>query len=590
MLSQIPLLSSTTPVSGKSTNADAAATDLPRLNSKSRDLSTRDTFASVFASNALRTSNGTSDAKAQPPLPDGDVPPDPQTAKNAEQNDVADSLAEQPKGAATKPDTALGADEPPKEHNNSVAQGKATPPTSPQDIADGIPAKPAAAGAQTSGEIDPWQVAAVQTGRPSTASTAAGTEVHPPESNARHGSEILTSSAQDQRTASAESDPLVLRPRFPNVPEPKQTQSESSRSDPAHAFQSKLIARFDHRPAETIKNVSLPAGITGVPPVASNAEAVAQTGSGEKGTGALSLPNTQPKLVADVHTAPATAVPAGKTIVEQPLQTNGSWAGTRVAADSQPTQTATTTPPDTPVQTAKTALSTASVGAETRVGAYLPTAGKQAGSDETRRVLHRSEPQLTVMTNQAFANTKQVVPLTPWAGIAATLPDPGMPKDLIAIDPITGEPRLSPFAATTATATPQHLNRAELPPHIARQLAEVVQQQPNRPVEITLKSQELGAVRLSVQQAESGIIVSLTAERPETLDLMRRHIDQLGQDFQAMGYTNIAFSFEGSDPGSSDDTDQSASANAPEQDTQSTVPAATIHLASDTGSGVDLRL
>ena len=37
--------------------------------------------------------------------------------------------------------------------------------------------------------------------------------------------------------------------------------------------------------------------------------------------------------------------------------------------------------------------------------------------------------------------------------------------------------------------------------------------------------------------------LTLTAERPETLDLMRRHIDQLAQDFRDLGYRNLAFSF-----------------------------------------------
>ena len=37
--------------------------------------------------------------------------------------------------------------------------------------------------------------------------------------------------------------------------------------------------------------------------------------------------------------------------------------------------------------------------------------------------------------------------------------------------------------------------------------------------------------------------MSVTAERQETLDLMRRHIDQLAQEFKALGYGSINFDF-----------------------------------------------
>lgn len=182
----------------------------------------------------------------------------------------------------------------------------------------------------------------------------------------------------------------------------------------------------------------------------------------------------------------------------------------------------------------------------------------------------------------------RIAPVIPWHPITVTAPEDSFAKDLLALDPISGEPRLSatPTQAATATAHP----RAELPSHVARQLAEALQHNPNRPVEITLKPQELGAVRLSVHQAETGIIVSLTAERPETLDLMRRHIDQLGQEFKAMGYADIAFSFAGSDAGTDGDPDGSSAPASDALDDPPDVPATQIHLASDTTGGVDIRL
>ncbi|MFC6582188.1 flagellar hook-length control protein FliK [Sulfitobacter aestuariivivens] len=48
---------------------------------------------------------------------------------------------------------------------------------------------------------------------------------------------------------------------------------------------------------------------------------------------------------------------------------------------------------------------------------------------------------------------------------------------------------------------------------------------------------------MALQMADTGIVVTLLTERPETLDLMRRHIDQLGQEFRALGYEDVTFSF-----------------------------------------------
>jgi hypothetical protein len=205
-----------------------------------------------------------------------------------------------------------------------------------------------------------------------------------------------------------------------------------------------------------------------------------------------------------------------------------------------------------------------------------------------RRMTARSETIVLHPAPPPIVAPKTVAPLVQWKATAHTSFDQPTPKDPLAIDPIAGEPRLASLTATTTAAN--HLQRPDLPAQVARQLAEAIQQTPNRPVEITLKPQELGAVRLSVQQAELGIVVSLTAERPETLELMRRHIDQLGQEFQAMGYANIAFSFAGGDTGSQTQSDDTPTPNSAETEDTATAPATHIHLATGTTSGVDMRL
>ena len=85
---------------------------------------------------------------------------------------------------------------------------------------------------------------------------------------------------------------------------------------------------------------------------------------------------------------------------------------------------------------------------------------------------------------------------------------------------------------------------AAVPAQITRQIAEHIPAAIGKPVQITLQPEELGRVRLSVAVSETGVIVSILAERGETLDLMRRNIDQLQQDFQTLGFGTADFLFQ----------------------------------------------
>ena len=58
--------------------------------------------------------------------------------------------------------------------------------------------------------------------------------------------------------------------------------------------------------------------------------------------------------------------------------------------------------------------------------------------------------------------------------------------------------------------------------------------------------------------AEAGIAVSVMAERPETLDLLRRNIDSLQQAMSDIGYSDIAFSFDLGSEATQDETHDDA--------------------------------
>ena len=64
-----------------------------------------------------------------------------------------------------------------------------------------------------------------------------------------------------------------------------------------------------------------------------------------------------------------------------------------------------------------------------------------------------------------------------------------------------------------------------------------------RPVELSLDPAELGRVRLTLAVSDAGVSVSIVAERPETLDLMRRNADALAAEYRALGYADVTLSF-----------------------------------------------
>lgn len=80
---------------------------------------------------------------------------------------------------------------------------------------------------------------------------------------------------------------------------------------------------------------------------------------------------------------------------------------------------------------------------------------------------------------------------------------------------------------------------------IAQQMAAAARQVAPGSIELRLYPEELGRVRLQFDISEQALVVSITAERSETADLMRRHLDQLAREMQALGYRDVSFRFGG---------------------------------------------
>ncbi len=92
-------------------------------------------------------------------------------------------------------------------------------------------------------------------------------------------------------------------------------------------------------------------------------------------------------------------------------------------------------------------------------------------------------------------------------------------------------------------ALPSILHNTDLPRHISQQIIATMRHQADAVSELHLSPSELGRVRISLVSSDAGMVVSIVADRPETLELMRRHVDLLAKDFHEIGYDAAEFSF-----------------------------------------------
>ena len=142
----------------------------------------------------------------------------------------------------------------------------------------------------------------------------------------------------------------------------------------------------------------------------------------------------------------------------------------------------------------------------------------------------------------------QTMAQTPGSG-ASALTD--MASDPLAPGSETGLTlRTETIPANTSNAPgPAAQSRADLAHSAARQLADALPSRSDRQVEIALNPDELGSVRMRLVTGEAGVTVSILTERPETMDLLRRHIEQLASEFRKLGYESVGFDFAGAGTG-----------------------------------------
>jgi flagellar hook-length control protein FliK len=141
-----------------------------------------------------------------------------------------------------------------------------------------------------------------------------------------------------------------------------------------------------------------------------------------------------------------------------------------------------------------------------------------------------ANPQLPDVSAAVASQTSQVdllrdEPMPMATEAASVLAAPGV-ADLRAAVGMQSVAPPGPPASTTALAEA-----------ISRQMAQGVVDRPEAEglVEIALDPPELGRVRLSFSDVGGALTLAITAERPETAELMRRHLSLLVEQFQKAG-------------------------------------------------------
>lgn len=111
------------------------------------------------------------------------------------------------------------------------------------------------------------------------------------------------------------------------------------------------------------------------------------------------------------------------------------------------------------------------------------------------------------------------------------------------------EPLLTPAAQTPAGSQGIRADAGQ----VVSQLSAAVQRNGAGQFEVALNPPELGRLRIVLESQDSGMVISISADKSETMDLIRRHVDQLEREFRELGYESLTFNFTSSDGTARDD-------------------------------------
>lgn len=279
----------------------------------------------------------------------------------------------------------------------------------------------------------------------------------------------------------------------------------------------------------------------------------------------------------------------------QPYQPEATAKSQAPVRDVQPLSRGPQTEVKPPIQGAETAAVQPfqPATAQTLTNGGLPQATLSPTVEKyiARRTDQPSEvPPTKVTSSSASAASNAATTVAPPTATIEAVPTEA--RDLIST------PEILPFDPKSADTISnlRHdgtLNRPEVMRHVAQQLTAAARQMPDRPVELALNPEELGRVRLTFTATDGGIHIAVMAERGDTMELMRRHIETLAQEFRELGYKDVNFEFSHDGQKTAQDADADAKNGTDKESTTSQTNEQTlapVQLSLEPSVGLDLRL
>ncbi len=141
-------------------------------------------------------------------------------------------------------------------------------------------------------------------------------------------------------------------------------------------------------------------------------------------------------------------------------------------------------------------------------------------------------------------------------------------------------------------ANPQSISTG-LPATVAPVVVDMFKTGNGGPLELALAPEELGHLSISIKHDGDFVQVTVLADRPETLDLMRRHSAELVTELRQAGYSGASLSFGQGNHGQqsrSAASDQNRTHPQPQPQHPHADPKSSTPARAQKGSGIDMRL
>ncbi len=190
--------------------------------------------------------------------------------------------------------------------------------------------------------------------------------------------------------------------------------------------------------------------------------------------------------------------------------------------------------------------------AATPSGMQNPTAGQsQPVFVETAHPVQQQPAVTPNFITQAPVSPLAIATAPNVAAIPVIATDRDLAVNFDADGPMTAldGPSIVDRSATASAAQTQTRTLGAAPTAIVQsvgqQLAAAVTSRPGGVTELVLNPAELGRVELRMVTNETGVIVQITMERPETQDLVRRHLESFANEFRQFGFRDVGFEFQG---------------------------------------------